>query len=131
VPPYGGEAWVQVDPYVYVDPSWEYADWFEVQTTADEAGTEWVEAQRTVVDLSTFGLEGISGTGGVPDGGVPDAGTGGVGGTAGSGGSSANGDSGGCSVATSSPSSRSHLPLLALFIAAATALRRKRGQTPF
>ncbi|MBW2687853.1 MAG: hypothetical protein JRE19_18370 [Deltaproteobacteria bacterium] len=134
VPPYSGEAWVHVDPYVYVDPSWEYADWFTVQTTTDEAGTDWVEAVRTTVDLSTFGIEGSGGTGGtagIPDGGIPDAGTGGAGGTTGSGGSSANGDGGGCSVATSSQSSGSHLPLLALFIAAAIALRRKRGQTPF
>jgi MYXO-CTERM domain-containing protein len=136
VPPYSGEAWVHVDPYVYVDPSWEYADWFEVQTTTDEAGTQWVEAVRTVVDLSTFGLEGTSGTGGtagVPDGGVPDAGAGGAGGTAGSGGSSANGEGGGCSVATSSQSSGSQPALLMLFVAAAIAVRRrswKRGQPP-
>ncbi|MBW2688014.1 MAG: hypothetical protein JRE19_19225 [Deltaproteobacteria bacterium] len=117
VPPYGGEAWVHVDPYVYVDPSWEYADWFAVQTTADEAGTDWVEAVRTTVDLSTL-----------PD---PDAGTGGTGGTAGSGGSSANGDGGGCSVAASSPSSGSQPALLILFVATAIALRHKRGQSPF
>ena len=131
VPPYSGEAWVHVDPYVYVDPSWEYADWFEVQTTTDEAGTQWVEAVRTVVDLSTFGLEGTSGTGGtagVPDGGVPDAGTGGTAGTGGAGGTPSSSDGGGCSVSTSSPSSGSHLPLLLLFLA--STLRRKRGQSP-
>jgi hypothetical protein len=136
VPPYGGEAWVHVDPYVYVDPSWEYADWFEVQTTADEAGTQWVEAQRTNVDLSTFGIDGgggSAGTGGAggstgaPDGGVPDGGTAGTGGTAGSDGSPNGGSSsGGCSVAISSSPS-SHLPLLLLFMAAATApVRRSR-----
>jgi len=132
VPPYGGEAWVHVDPYVYVDPSWEYVDWFAVQTTADEAGTDWVEAVRTTVDLSTFGIEGGGGTGGVPDGGVPDPDAG-TGGTAGSGGSSANGDGGGCSVAASSPSSGSQPALLMLFVAAAIAVRRrswKRGQPP-
>jgi len=58
---------VHVDPYVYVDPSWEYADWFEVQTTSD--GVEWLAVKRTTIDLSTFGLEGGNG---LPDGGVPD-----------------------------------------------------------
>jgi len=142
VQPYAGVAWVHVDPYVYVDPSWEYVDWFEVQTTTDEAGTQWVEAKRTPVDLSTFGIDGSAGSGGsgggggsggsgAPDGGVPDAGTGGTAGSGGSasGGSSgspAGGDGGGCAVATSSP--LSHLPLLMLLAAAAIVFRRHRSR---
>jgi hypothetical protein len=123
VPPYAGVAWAHVDPYVYVDPSWEYADWFEVQTTADEAGTEWVEARRTAVDLSTFGIDGgggsggsdgTGGTAGSPDGGVPDAGTGGTGGSAGSP-SGGTGDGGGCSISGFSP--RSQLPFFVLLFA--------------
>ena len=131
VPRYGGEAWVHVDPYVYVDPSWEYADWFEVQTTSD--GVEWLAVMRTAVDLSTFGLEGGNG---VPDGGVPDpdAGAGGMGGTAGSGGTPgtggggnpSNGDGGGCSVTSVSPASESNLALLALFVVGAAICRRRR-----
>ncbi len=131
VPRYGGEAWVHVDPYVYVDPSWEYADWFEVQTTSD--GVEWLAVMRTAVDLSTFGLEGGNG---VPDGGVPDpdAGAGGMSGTAGSGGTPgtggsgnpSNGDGGGCSVTSASPASESNLALLALFVLGAVIRRRRR-----
>jgi hypothetical protein len=117
---------------VYVDPSWEYADWFEVQTTSD--GVEWLAATRTDVDLSTFGFEG---GGGLQDGGVPDAGAGGMGGglgpdagaggTSGSGGSGGSGPSadggGGCAVASSSGSP---LPLLLLFWAVALICRRTR-----
>ncbi|MBW2191292.1 MAG: hypothetical protein JRG93_17230, partial [Deltaproteobacteria bacterium] len=137
VPPYGGEAWVHVDPYVYVDPSWEYAAWFEVQTTSD--GLEWLAVTRTAVDLSTFGLEGGNG---VPDGGVPDpdAGAGGMGGaagTAGSGGTSgmggggnpSNGDGGGCSVTSVLPASESHLPLVVLFVAVAVIRRWRRSSS--
>jgi hypothetical protein len=130
--PYAGDAWVHVDPYVYVDPSWEYADWFEVQTTSD--GVEWLAATRTDVDLSKFGFEG---GGGLQDGGVPDAGAGGMGGglgpdagaggTSGSGGSGGSGPSadggGGCAVASSSGSP---LPLLLLFWAVALICRRTR-----
>jgi MYXO-CTERM domain-containing protein len=129
--PYSGDAWVHVDPYVYVDPSWEYADWFEVQTTPD--GVEWFAVTRTAVDLSTFGLEGGNG---VPDGGVPDpdAGAGGVGGTAGSGGTPgtggggnpSNGDGGGCSVTSVLPASESNLALLVLFVVGAVIRRRRR-----
>ena len=138
VPPYAGVAWSHIDPYVYVDPSWEYADWFEVETTTDEAGTQWAEATRTTVDLSTFGLEGgggsggsggtggTGGTAGVPDGGVPDAGTGGTAGSAGTP-SGGNGNGGGCSVSTSSRTSGSQLPLLMLLAAAAIVFRRRRA----
>jgi hypothetical protein len=127
--PYSGDAWVHVDPYVYVDPSWEYADWFEVQTTSD--GMEWLAVRRTTIDLSTFGLEGGPG---LPDGGVPDpdAGAGGMGGmagTAGSGGTPSNGEGGGCAVTELSLSSESHLPLLALFVAVAVIRRRRRSSS--
>jgi hypothetical protein len=129
VPPYAGDAWVHVDPYVYVDPSWEYADWFEVQTTSD--GVQWSAATRTDVDLTTFGLEGGNG---LPDGGVPDAGAGGMGGAAGTAGSAgtpgtggggpSNGDGGGCAVADWSTSSGSDLVLLVLVVAVARVRRQ-------
>ena len=132
VPPYGGDAWVHVDPYLYVDPSWEYASWFEVQTSSD--GVEWLPVKRTEVDLSTFGLEGGNG---LPDGGVPDAGgiggSGGATGTAGSGGTPgagggggpSNSDGGGCTIVGVADSSGSHLVLLAVLVAAAVVRRRR------
>jgi hypothetical protein len=135
VPPYGGDAWVLVDPYVYIDPSWEYADWFEVQTSAD--GDEWFTAEPTAVDLSTFGLEGAGGSGGPggtagtpaggPDAGVPDGGTGGANGMVGSGGGAGIGDDGGgggCGVARSRSSSPD--VMLFLMLAAGATIARRR-----
>jgi MYXO-CTERM domain-containing protein len=71
VPPYDGRASLLVDPYVYIDPTWPHASWFEVQTTSDQANDTWVAVKRTSVDPNAFG---IGADGGIPDGGVPDAG---------------------------------------------------------
>lgn len=42
------------DPYVYIDPSWQYASWFALEMSADETDTTWVTPQRTNVDLETL-----------------------------------------------------------------------------
>jgi hypothetical protein len=62
--PWRGSGYGVADPYVYVDPSWEYATRFLLEMSADETNTEWVVPQRTLVDLETLtGL--VDGDGGV------------------------------------------------------------------
>lgn len=130
VPGYGGSASALVDPYVYIDPDWPYASWFEVQTTSDDANTTWVAVKRTPIDPSAFGIEA---DGEPMDGGVPDGGTGGDGSVdmdAGAGGSmdpgvqgTGNGG-GGCSVGPRQSAAPACLAFLV--VAAAIARRRRR-----
>jgi hypothetical protein len=66
VAPFGGSGHAVADPYVYIDPAWEYASWFEIEMSADETDTTWVTPERTPLDLETL----------MPiEGGDPDAGT--------------------------------------------------------
>lgn len=59
------------DPYVYIDPSWQYASWFALEMSADETDTTWVTPQRTNVDLETLtGLVESDAGVGVDDAGV-------------------------------------------------------------
>ena len=98
VDPYSANSRALVDPYVYVDPQWQYADWFVVEATQD--GNTWHEAVRTPFDPAAFDLlDGAGGTGGSGglDGGTPDAGNNGTGGSAGTGGEGG-GSGGGCTV---------------------------------
>lgn len=71
VKPWRGSGHGVADPYLYIDPSWQYASWFTVEVSADETDTSWVTPRRTNVDLETLtGL--VEGDGGV---GRTDAGT--------------------------------------------------------
>ena len=79
VPVYGGGVQVLVDPFVYVDPTWQYASWFEVEAS-DDNGATWQTTTRTTFDLEAFGV-GDNGTnpngpdGGTPNPNEPDGGT--------------------------------------------------------
>jgi MYXO-CTERM domain-containing protein len=43
------------DPFVYIDPSWEYASWFELEIAADETDTVWeTPVRRIPFDLETL-----------------------------------------------------------------------------
>lgn len=133
VPPYGGTATVLVDPYVYIDPDWEFANLFVVETTSD--GVEWFTAERTNLDVSTLGFEGTGGSGGGGPGPVGGAGgSNGTGGTPGFGGNSnpgagggnmAEGGGGGCSAVGLDSSSSPPLAMLA-FLFVAALMRRTR-----
>jgi MYXO-CTERM domain-containing protein len=55
VDPLVGAGHSVADPFVYIDPSWEYASWFEVEIAADETDTTWATPERRVpFDLETL-----------------------------------------------------------------------------
>lgn len=71
--PWSGSGHTVVDPYVYIDPAWQYASWFELEISADETDTTWVTPQRTPIDAETLTLlDGAGGAGGeTSSGGAP------------------------------------------------------------
>jgi hypothetical protein len=43
------------DPYLYIDPAWEYASYFTIEMATDETDTTWVTPERTPFDPVTLG----------------------------------------------------------------------------
>jgi hypothetical protein len=102
VKPWNASGHAIADPYLYIDPTWEYASWFKLEISADETDTVWVTPKRTEIDPETLmPLSVPSGDGG-GGGDAGDSGDGGAmagdgnTGTAGDGdtGTGGNGDSG-------------------------------------
>lgn len=96
IKPWKGSGHTVVDPYVYIDPAFQYADWFELQMSADETDTTWVTPQRTAIDPDTMtlldgvgGANGVGGQGSSSDGGQGGAMNGAAGATPGSAGEDA------------------------------------------
>jgi hypothetical protein len=54
VRPWGASGHAAADPYVYVDPNWEYASWFELEMASDDSDTTWVTPERTAIDPETL-----------------------------------------------------------------------------
>jgi len=141
VRPWSANGYAVADPYVYIDPTWEYADWFTLEMSSDETDTIWVVPERTDFDPETLtlggngngGAGGSAGTGGKPatggDGSTGDgatAGTDGVGaGGKADGGDDTGGEDGcGCSV-VGGPRSAG-LSWLALAVGGVALSRRRR-----
>jgi MYXO-CTERM domain-containing protein len=70
VKPWNASGHAISDPYVFIDPAWEYASWFKLEMSADETDSVWVTPERTHLDPETLTL--------LSDGGVPLADDGGV-----------------------------------------------------
>lgn len=79
--PWSASGYAVADPFVYIDPAWQYASWFKVEMAADETDTAWVTPVRSAIDTATLMPLGDSGV--TPSGGDAGAAQHGDGGSTG------------------------------------------------
>jgi hypothetical protein len=70
VRPWGASGHAAADPYVYIDPNWEYASWFKLEMASDESDTTWVTPERTAIDPETLTFLSDAGGASASDAGV-------------------------------------------------------------
>lgn len=75
--PWAASGHAVADPYVYIDPAWEYASWFKVEMAADETDTAWVTPTRSPIDTETLMPLGDGGVASGDDAGAAQPGDGG------------------------------------------------------